>query len=136
MLNITVLVKNSMSLLKKVVDVNFHVIVAKRQFDRTRIDQVVFLRNLLHLIGFGLDCLLHEISGVSLGEYSNEAERLTGGALARLNFTGISEVQARGLHLYIDDMQALLNEIGQEIFETYVLLPSAVRRRELSERRE
>ncbi|MEM7143545.1 MAG: alpha-E domain-containing protein [Verrucomicrobiota bacterium] len=74
-----------------------------------------------------LDEVLHDISGVGRGEYSNEAERLTGGALANLNFSGIADVKRRGLNEYVDDIQVQLNDIGQEIFESYVLLPSAIR---------
>ncbi|MEM8954168.1 MAG: alpha-E domain-containing protein [Verrucomicrobiota bacterium] len=74
-----------------------------------------------------LDEVLHAISGVGRGEYSNEAERLTGGALANLNFSGISDVKKRGLNQYVDAIQVQLNDIGQEIFEAYVLLPSAIR---------
>lgn len=70
-----------------------------------------------------MDELLHAISGEPLGSYSNEAERLTGSILANYNFISMDEVMRIGLHEFIDELQVKLNEIGQCIFETYVLLP-------------
>jgi hypothetical protein len=74
-----------------------------------------------------LDEVLHSITGVPIGAYSNEAERLTGRMLAQLNFSNVDSVWQTGLHDYIDGLQERLNEIGQRVFETYVLLPSEVR---------
>jgi uncharacterized alpha-E superfamily protein len=69
------------------------------------------------------DEMLHFISGTPTGQYSNRCEKLAGSLLARLNFSSTSDVMERGLHKYIDELQAALNEIGQAVFETYVLLP-------------
>lgn len=44
-----------------------------------------------------------------------------------MNFSNAHSVWEVGLHSYIDDLQGQLNQIGQEVFETYVLLPSEVR---------
>lgn len=74
-----------------------------------------------------VDQALHAISGVPTGTFSNEAERLTGSLLARINFSGVDEVFQRGLHVYIDELQQHLNDIGERLYETYVLLPSALR---------
>lgn len=74
-----------------------------------------------------LDGVLHAISGVPIGTFSNEAERLTGGMLAQLNFSSLDSVWQSGLHDYIDGLQQRLNDIGQRVFETYVLLPSEIR---------
>lgn len=70
---------------------------------------------------------LLEISGTSQGTFSNEAERLTGSALAALNFTQIDQLLEDGLHERIDEIQSKLNDIGQNVFENYVLLPSEIR---------
>ncbi len=70
-----------------------------------------------------IDANLHAISGTPLGSYGNSAERLAGRLLARLNFGSSAEVLERGLQEYTDDIQNVLNELGQRIFETYVLLP-------------
>ncbi|OUU43195.1 MAG: hypothetical protein CBC16_03090 [Verrucomicrobia bacterium TMED56] len=74
-----------------------------------------------------IDMLLHEISGVPLGNFSNEAERLAGSALAQLNFNGIDSIFEDGLHESIDQLQKKLIEVGQSIFETYVLLPFEIK---------
>jgi uncharacterized alpha-E superfamily protein len=74
-----------------------------------------------------LDQALHAISGVPTGAFSNEAERITGGLLARINFSGVDEVFQRGLHGYVDDLQKHLNDIGERMYETYVQLPYALR---------
>ena len=73
-----------------------------------------------------LDQVLHAISGMPIGAYSNEAERLTGSILAKLNFSSMENVWESGLHRYVDDLQKQFNSIGQEVFETYVLLPAEV----------
>ncbi|MGB0257884.1 MAG: alpha-E domain-containing protein [Coraliomargarita sp.] len=74
-----------------------------------------------------LDEHLHAISATKSGSFSNEAERLTGSALAQLNFSSISNVLQIGYHPYIDALQQQFNHIGQQIFETYILLPSEIR---------
>ena len=75
----------------------------------------------------GVDAQLHEISGVPSGNFSNEAERLTGSALAQVNFSNIDSMIRSGLHNSIDDLQKKLMEVGQSIFETYVLLPFEIK---------
>jgi uncharacterized alpha-E superfamily protein len=75
-----------------------------------------------------LDADLHAISGVHSGAFSNEAERLTGSTLAQLNFSSVGEVRSRGLRAYVDDLQQRFNDIGQQVFETYILLPSEIER--------
>ena len=74
-----------------------------------------------------LDRQLHAISGTPEDAFSNEAERLTGSVLARMNFSSVDSVWAVGLHEYIDELQQQFNDIGQRIFETYVLLPLEIR---------
>jgi len=74
-----------------------------------------------------IDHILHSISGVPAGTFSNEAERLTGSTLAMVNFTDWNQVKAKGLHETLDELQSTLIEIGQCVFETYVLLPSEIK---------
>jgi len=72
------------------------------------------------------DETLHAISGYPVGSYANEVERLTGSLLARLSFSNPESVWAVGLHEFLDSLQAELNILGQQTFETYVLLPSEI----------
>ena len=74
-----------------------------------------------------IDHILHSISGVPAGTFSNEAEKLTGSTLAMVNFTDWSQVRTKGLHETLDEIQSTLIEIGQYVFETYVLLPSEIK---------
>ena len=69
---------------------------------------------------------MHRITGTASGSYENEAERLAGGTLANLDFNGPGELQRVGIHTYADSLQKEINKIGQQIFETYVLLPAEV----------
>lgn len=90
------------------------------------IDLLVFSTDFPRSIRFcvrQIDSLLHTISGSPKGTYCNTAEREAGRLLATLNFGGNSEILERGLHDYMDDIQQVLNQIGQNVFETYVLLP-------------
>lgn len=73
-----------------------------------------------------LDDVLHSISGMPSGSFSNEAERITGSLLAQMNFSNAQSIWDTGLHLYIDNLQQEMNKIGQQVFETYVLLPSEI----------
>ena len=73
-----------------------------------------------------IDHSLHAISGVPSGTFANEAERLTGSTLAMVNFTDWQQVDEKGLHDTLDQLQATLIQIGQRVFETYVLLPSEI----------
>ena len=70
-----------------------------------------------------IDSYLHDLSGVPSGNFSNEAERLAGSALATVNFTNIDTMIERGLHASLDELQFCLKDVGQKIYETYVMSP-------------
>lgn len=74
-----------------------------------------------------LDQHLHYISGTKSGSFSNEAERLTGSTLAQLNFSDIGNFLGNGHHEYLDSLQEQFNDIGQKVFEIYILLPLEIR---------
>jgi uncharacterized alpha-E superfamily protein len=73
-----------------------------------------------------VDAALHRISGTMRGTYSNESERECGMLLSSLNFGNPEDVLEEGLHLFLDEIQATLNKIAEEIFETYVLMPERI----------
>lgn len=66
---------------------------------------------------------LHAISGTPSNTYSNEAERITGSTLAQLNFSGVDSVLSVGYHEYLDQLQGVFNQIGDEVYDTYIRLP-------------
>ena len=70
-----------------------------------------------------LDHHLHAVSGSPIGSYTNEAERINGRLLAQLNFSSSLNVLQIGYHEYINSLQKQFNEIGQQVFDTYILLP-------------
>ena len=49
--------------------------------------------------------------------------------LCTLNFGKPEDVLEAGLHLFLDEIQAKLNKIAEEIFETYVLMPERIESR-------
>lgn len=73
-----------------------------------------------------VDICLHRISGTPRGAFSNEAEREAGRLLAELNFGSTDDVFEAGLHEYLDALQGRFNNIGGEIFETYILMPERI----------
>lgn len=79
-----------------------------------------------------IDHNLHRISGTPRGSYSNAAERISGKLLADLNFGSTDGVFAQGLHHCLDEMQRAFNQVGEEIFETYVLMPEKILTRSIS----
>jgi uncharacterized alpha-E superfamily protein len=67
-----------------------------------------------------LDAALRRISGTSSDRFSNQAEKLAGRLLAELSFSSPEDIFAIGLHAYIDQLQARLNDIGNALFQTYI----------------
>ena len=84
-----------------------------------------FPRSVRYCIG-QIDSTLHRLSGSRHGTFSSEAERMTGQMLASLSFGDPAKVLEIGLHNFLDDVQATLNDIAKEIFATYVLLPESI----------
>jgi uncharacterized alpha-E superfamily protein len=63
---------------------------------------------------------LHHIAGNNLGTWQNPAERALGKFRSELEFMTIEEIVSLGLHEFLDDVQTKLNQVGHEIFETFV----------------
>ncbi len=84
-----------------------------------------FPRSVRHCID-RVDRSLHRVSGTPRGSFINEAERESGRLLAELNFGSTEDVFEMGLHDYLDALQNRFNNIGAEIFETYVLMPERI----------
>jgi hypothetical protein len=70
-----------------------------------------------------LDTSLRNISGVGPRRISNDAERLSGRLLAELQYATMDEIFDIGLHEYLDQVQAKLNQIGDALFRAYVFQP-------------
>ncbi len=70
-----------------------------------------------------LNNVLRRISGVAEGRFTNDAEKLTGRFLAELQFSTVDEIFEVGLHKYLDEAQAKLNNIGAALFRAYIFQP-------------
>lgn len=64
---------------------------------------------------------LHAITGTPLRRFSNPAERSIGRLVSDLDYTDVAEVIAGGLHQFIDDLQAQLNTVGEDVTRTFFL---------------
>jgi uncharacterized alpha-E superfamily protein len=62
---------------------------------------------------------LHAITGTPLGSFRNTSEKLLGQLCSDLAFTNVDEVNALGLHEYLDDLQTKMNQVGTGIYETF-----------------
>ena len=62
---------------------------------------------------------LHTISGSERGAYQNQAEKRLGRLRAELDFADVEDCVADGLHEFVDQFQAQLNDVGDSIFETF-----------------
>lgn len=67
-----------------------------------------------------LNNALRRISGVAEGRFCNDAEKLAGRLVAELQFGTIDEIFNHGLHRYLDELQAKLNDIGAALFNAYI----------------
>jgi len=70
-----------------------------------------------------LNRAVRRISGVAEGNFSNDAEKLTGRFLAELQFSTVDEIFEIGLHKYLDEAQTKLNDIGEALFRAYIFQP-------------
>ncbi len=62
---------------------------------------------------------LHAITGTPERRFANPAERSLGRLAADLDYTDVSEVITAGLHEFVDELQARLNTVGDDITRTF-----------------
>src|SRR5450432_154531 len=67
-----------------------------------------------------LNTALRKISGVAEGRFCNDAEKLAGRLVAELQFSTIDEIFEQGLHIYLDQLQSKVNNIGGALFDAYI----------------
>lgn len=70
-----------------------------------------------------LNDAMRRISGCAEGRFCNTAERLAGRLVAELQFSTVEEIFDQGLHLYLDQLQIKLNNIGNALFDAYIFQP-------------
>jgi uncharacterized alpha-E superfamily protein len=62
---------------------------------------------------------LHELTGTQVYSFSNLAEKKTGLFLSELDFKEYPEIQAQGLHNFLDYVQLQCNDIGSAVTQTF-----------------
>ena len=62
---------------------------------------------------------LRAISGTGPGFYANEAERLAGKVVERLNYDKIEEIFKEGLHGYLNELSRMFGLMGSDIARNY-----------------
>ncbi len=62
---------------------------------------------------------LHAVTGTPLGRWCNEAERTLGRMCGELSYMTIDVVIHKGLHEFLDTVQAQVNEVGVTIAQTF-----------------
>jgi len=76
---------------------------------------------------------LHAITGCPIGAFSCKSEQLLGRLCADLSYTEIETIIEGGLHEFIDDLQARLNQVGEAVFERFfAIAPTAQPTNELT----
>lgn len=65
---------------------------------------------------------LHQITGTPAGTWSNPAERALGRLRSELDYLVAEEVIQMGLHEFLDSLQQQMNDVGEQIFETFFAL--------------
>lgn len=58
---------------------------------------------------------LHAITGSPIGTHRSEAERLLGQLRAKLDYAQVERIMREGLHEYVDELQVMLNAVGDAI---------------------
>lgn len=65
---------------------------------------------------------LHEITQTPIGSWENRAERALGKLCAQLSYLTIEDIIQSGLHEFLEGMQNSINEVGNEIYQTFIAL--------------
>lgn len=101
----------------------FHRITPKQVADFMIFD-ADFPRSIRHCINHAFDSL-HKITGSPYGAARTGAEKYLGRLMAELNYSDIDDVADMGMHEYLDSLQARLNDVHQEIADTFFRVESA-----------
>ena len=65
---------------------------------------------------------LHEITQTPPGSWTNGAERSLGRLCSELSYLTIEDIIQSGLHEFLNNMESSINEVGNEIYNTFVAL--------------
>ncbi len=83
-------------------------LILDRQFPRS-----------IHFCLWQAEKCLHEITNTPTGNWCNSAERSLGKLCSQLGYLTIDDVVESGLHEFLDVMQSSINQVGNEIHNTF-----------------
>ena len=83
-------------------------LILSRQFPRS-----------IHFCLWQAEQCLHEITNTPVGTWCNSAERSLGKFCSQLGYLAIDDVVESGLHEFLDIMQSSINQVGNEIHNTF-----------------
>ena len=86
-------------------------LILDRQFPRS-----------IHFCLWQAEQCLHEITQTPTGSWCNGAERALGKLCSQLGYLTIEEIIQSGLHEFLDRMQSSINQVGNEIYTTFIAL--------------
>ena len=66
-----------------------------------------------------VQCSLHAVTGTSLGQWQNNAERNLGRLCGEMGYLTIDDVIQKGLHEFLDTIQAQVNQVGVAIAQAF-----------------
>ncbi len=84
-------------------------LILDRQFPRS-----------IHFCLWKAEECLHQITQTSTGSWCNSAERALGKLCSQLGYLTIDEIIQSGLHEFLDGMQNSINQVGNEIYTTFI----------------
>lgn len=70
---------------------------------------------------------LHEITQTPPGSWCNGAERALGKLCSQLSYLTIEDIIQGGLHEFLNEIQDSINEVGNEIYTTFIALSNSFR---------
>ncbi len=68
---------------------------------------------------------MYKITGTQMGTWKLPVERAIGRLRSELDYLTIDEVIERGMHEFLDQLQTQINQVDQQIFNTFFSLDSA-----------
>ena len=116
------------SLLKSVWAIEMYRRCHGRLSPRSVVDFLLLNREFPRAVHFSVqqaETSLLAISGGTGKNFRNRSEQLLGRLRSEFAYTDVENVMDRGLHEFIDDLQANLNTIGEAIFNDFIALDTA-----------
>jgi uncharacterized alpha-E superfamily protein len=77
-----------------------------------------FPRAVLHCLTVARNSL-HQITGTSVGHFSNLAEKVLGQLVGEMSFHDVDEIIGSGLHEFTDNLQTRMNRVDEAISSTF-----------------